>query len=309
MGNEGAEVDVLDGEGRLQKVRKARKGLLAEYFIKHRKAVLFVGEGNFTFTVAFAALREAWRLKTPPHSQFGSRPSPWGGIISTRLEPEEVPPSPREGIISEPEEGKPVPVLDTVKLHCIKSISDRQVGPPPGFLGPPSASNYICSPAEKIKVITDLPKPEPGHWKYGYDALEPLNEFNASSCANPSIDFSYDAVWFQCPWGNNLPGLIEGFLLNAAEYVKEGELVCVGITNKNDYVHRYCLEKILGAELNGQVDTKVSKEFEFLGPDTDLIYEILSYGYYHESVWTDIHDYILKHHVTLVFQKRSQEDS
>ncbi len=34
------------------------------------------------------------------------------------------------------------------------------------------------------------------------------------------------------------------------------------------------------------------KKFDFLGADTDLIYDILSFGYHHESVIKeDIHDY------------------
>ncbi len=116
MGNEGAEVDLLDGRERLDKVPKASKGFLADYFIKERKAVLFVGEGNFTFSVAFAALREAWRIKknngwshlpkVPPPK---GPPSPWEGIISTRLERKK---------------DKPVPVLAEVKKLCIKNISD-----------------------------------------------------------------------------------------------------------------------------------------------------------------------------------------
>ncbi len=48
------------------------------------------------------------------------------------------------------------------------------------------------------------------------------------------------------PLRNHVAWLVEGFLLNADEYAKEGELVCVGITK---YVHRYCLERILGADL------------------------------------------------------------
>lgn len=55
-----------------------RIDVLTDLLIRERKSVLFVGEGNFSFTVAFAALRESER-RCSSHNQ---NPSTWDGIVA-----------------------------------------------------------------------------------------------------------------------------------------------------------------------------------------------------------------------------------
>ncbi len=116
----------------------------------------------------------------------------------------------------------------------------------------------------------------------------------------PEIARWSNLVWFQCPWVDyrydSLPGLILDFLRSAANNCDPGTYVCVGITTHEDYMHRYCLERIFGADLN------TLDQYVFLGVDDVLIDKLLSYGYKHESIRSDrdIHDYIKDYHVTLV---------
>lgn len=77
-----------------------RTELLTELLIDERRNVLFVGEGDFSFTVAFAALRKSKRSTASVHSNIGT----WDGIIATRYEPAG---------------GKPAPVLSKVKRSCV----------------------------------------------------------------------------------------------------------------------------------------------------------------------------------------------
>jgi hypothetical protein len=61
-----------------------RACILTDLLIEERKSVLFVGEGNFSFTVAFAALREHRRASG--YIPGFSNPGTWDGIIATRYE-------------------------------------------------------------------------------------------------------------------------------------------------------------------------------------------------------------------------------
>lgn len=84
-----------------------------------------MGEGDFTFTLAFAVLREQV-LKDVLRERYASfeelfatldlgssEPRVWRGIISTRYEPEpEFGPKP-----------KPVPYFEEVQLKCIESAA------------------------------------------------------------------------------------------------------------------------------------------------------------------------------------------
>lgn len=317
-------VDLQDSEGRLYKVTKKR--CLYSYFIQERKKVLFVGEGNFTFTVAFAALREYHTHKSDP----------WKGITFTSEEKQQTQPF----------------RFNAVKVSCIKNSTDwchgewrewekqdemangKQTSPVFKKLEKSSSTSYMDSSDDvilKIRALAELPMPGNCHLKYDYNALKPLNASNSdgsellfSQASSSSLssssdsdsdsnsevdaDFCFDAVWFQCPWSGNPGKLVEDFLLNAARYTREGEYVCVGITNHDRYVRRYCLENVLGRGLRGTSDcTEVLKHYDFLGADTDLIYRVLSFGYqHHVSKDIDIHDFILEHHATLVFERKEK---
>ncbi len=54
-------------------------------------------------------------------------------------------------------------------------------------------------------------------------------------------------------------------------------------------MHRYCLERILGVNL----DSCTLDQYEFLGVDDVLIKKLLSYGYKHENKFDSIQDLIM----------------
>ncbi len=90
----------------------------------------------------------------------------------------------------------------------------------------------------------------------------------------PEIARWSNLVWFQCPWTNEIPDLILDFLASASDNCAPGTYVCVGITTHPDYMHRYCLEHILGDKL----DSCTLDQYEFLGVDYELIIKLFHYG-------------------------------
>lgn len=68
-------------------LRKVPEADLTKLLIKERRSVLFVGEGDFSFTVAFEAYRESERA----NSTTKINPGMWDGIISTRYESIQAP--------------------------------------------------------------------------------------------------------------------------------------------------------------------------------------------------------------------------
>ncbi len=127
----------------------------------------------------------------------------------------------------------------------------------------------------------------------------------------PEIARWSNLIWFQCPWvaeyhEHAISDLILVFLGSAADNCAPGTYVCIGITTHEDYMHRYCLERILGANL----DSCTLDQYEFLGVDDVLIKKLLSYGYKHESKsGVDIHNLIRSYHVTLVFRLKYLHNS
>ena len=130
---------------------------LTDLLISQRKRVLFIGEGNFTFTVAFAALREyhqgeiTWEeLARPVLKRRGLTGKElaervWGGITSTRYEPV-GPPSQHQFVGEEYVQCKPAPVLSEVKLKCVESCVQHQ---------PPAKVSSV------VALINQLPNPPP----------------------------------------------------------------------------------------------------------------------------------------------------
>ena len=71
----------------------------------------------------------------------------------------------------------------------------------------------------------------------------------------------------------------------------------------------YNLKAILGKGLKAKDNsTEVLESYKFLGFDDYLIKKILKRGYRHEGV-RDIHNYIYKDHLTLVFEKKLEPAS
>lgn len=271
-----------------------RIDLLSDLLLKERKSVLLVGEGNFTFTVAFAALRQFEDTRernqhrpTEPHSGSGHRV--WEGIVSTRYEPAGSE-SEHQFVGNDSVRCKPAPVLSEVKLVCItESISyfhHCRRYQPNNELSLPADQNHLL---ERIRCITDLPcVPSSYSWQYRIDARH-LPADLVRQC---------EVVWFQCPCSPvkaETGTLVLDFLVSTARHVAGGSHVCVGITKHPDYVGQYGLEGILqGGE--------VGEWFTPVGADKGLIRKLLEFGYRHEGD-SDIHHYILDSHVTLVFRR------
>ena len=109
-------------------------GLLQDLLIgKEKRAIVLVGEKNFTFTVAIATLRKSWE-----------------GIISTRYE--------------DLSDDFPEPQFDDVKLQCISScISNSKAL---------SGTDEVTAKTtlKNIQEILNLQSPTAQVWRYGIDA-------------------------------------------------------------------------------------------------------------------------------------------
>ena len=239
--------------------------VLTDLLIRERKSVLFVGEGDFSFTVAFAALREAGRSSS---SSPDLNPGTWDGIVATRYESEHTkPPS----VFPE--------VVDTCKKSCEEYHEEH---------------GSTESLKKKIKKLKKLAPPPPESWKYNIDACHFKNHREELKGAKK------DVIWFQCPWSGDPHSLIRSFLGSASHILQPGDHVCVGITKDKDYVDRYILAKLTQKDSKDDI----LQRYEFRGADDELVKSVLEFGYHHQSTKedTDIHDKIWDDHVTLVFQ-------
>lgn len=275
-----------------------RIDILSDLLLTERKKILFIGENNFTLTVAFASLRK-YKYKKPVTEQLRQlqieRESEhdWEGITSTRYEPEGIE-SKIENVGSERVRCKLAPVLSDIKLLCIGESIKYFLGHPPDLWVP--APNPMV-----IQSIVHLQSvPECCAWLYKVDA-----------CAIPPQLLPRDiVVWFQCPWkrqADEVKKFLKDFMLKNAREVKPDSYICIGITRKYPLVKNYSLEGLLGEHLKAvEGSTRVLKYYKFLGADDVLIKKLLSFGYHHEcsKEGKDIHEEILGHHVTLVFRRR-----
>jgi hypothetical protein len=251
-----------------------RCNILVNKLIKERSSVLFVGEGDFSFTVAFAALRE-FEQPQMDKSMFDS-------ITSTCCYAKEI---------------KKVQ-LDRVVRRCISECKC--------LLGIPSnePASDIDQITEQIEVLQLSGSEKRFKLQDKMVTLTKKLEKDLSLELHYSIDgrsipdcllSNVEVIWFQCPWRLGGPHqLIIEFFEGLAEKISEGVLVCIGITTHHKYFRRYDLQTILST-------TKQS--YEFLGADKELVDLILKLGYHHEG-WDDIHDYIKEYHKTLIFKKR-----
>ena len=227
--------------------------VLTDLLIRERKSVLFVGEGDFSFTVAFAALRRS-RSSSPDLN-----PGTWDGIVATRYEPEHT---------------KPPSVFSEVVDTCKKSCEEYHV-----------EHGSTESLKKKIKKLEKLAPPPPESWKYNIDAC------HFKDHREELKDAKKDVIWFQCPWSGDPHSLIRSFLGSASHILRQGDYVCVGITKDEDYVHRYNLAKLTQKdskdnilqryEFRGADDELVKSVLEFgyhhqsIGPDI------------HDKIWDD----------------------
>ena len=226
--------------------------------------VLFVGEGNFSFTVAFAAYRRSWK-----------------GIWSTRLQTLEE---------------EDMPSVDEVISNCLKSIESyyKNKGP---------SSTNDCSEKKKSQLMALNPS-DFIPWRCDIDATKIHQDsvWRSITGAQPTDRPPFNAIWFQCPWLDSkekigkIGTLVREYVCSAAEILQEGGIVCVGIINNSKYTPRYELEVLLK-------DEEVLKKCDYVGVDNTLVGEMLKLGYNHKGV-QNIHKYNLDNHLTLVFAKK-----
>lgn len=261
------------------------KGIL---LVENRKIVLF-GERNFTFTLAFAAL----------HKKYHPYQDPWQGIISTCLEPD------CEGL------QEVTKAIDTVKLKNIKFIVENE--------SKLEVHTSSTSTMKRIKDIIELSQPigVSEIFKSGIDATK---------VRNSTIDVHGKVVWLQCPWchpRDDVGRLLRHFLRRMA--MNKAEYILLGIVNEFWYARNYELGTLFGLPKfvrQSNVEEHVQNspalkepidvigKYDFLGADKKFVKNILQYGYKHEGCTsTDIHSFIIKKHVTLVFRQKTERPS
>ena len=231
-----------------KRVIELQKGLevpqidvLTDLLIRERKSVLFVGEGDFSFTVAFAALRESGRSSS---SSPDLNPGTWDGIVATRYDPKH---------------GKSKPKFSQVVNTCKESCQHYHRAHPGSTQG------------VKIEILSNLARRPSNSWKYNIDARHFKNHKEELEGVEK------DVIWFQCPWsGDQRPRsgekwstyhLICSFLGSASHILQPGDHVCVGISKDRDYVHQYN-----PAELTQKhPKDDILQRYEFQGADDKLV--------------------------------------
>ena len=239
--------------------------------IRDRAPVIFIGEGNFTFTFAFAALRQSQHPELPFDAV-----TVWKDITSTRYEREDE---------------EEVPSMIQVMLGCVSSIA----------LYYQKKVNELKMEDLEVMVhyLIHLPlDPNPKPWICNVDATT----MDLEKCH--VITPFFGVIWFHCPWSEertNVGPLVEEFLLKTVQQLMKGSVVCVGIINHQNYIKEYMLWNILGV-VEGQ-NTSVLNYYEYLGTDVELVGDVLEFGYHHKGIF-DIHLKNLENHITLVFTKK-----
>ena len=266
-----------------------------------RRHIVIVGEGNFTFSIALAALRG----------------SSWDGIISTarcHLDNLDSCPDPLLEDVSGHESGRGYPSqrtclcgrfiewsLDSIKLisikYCMSNVLQSEAAQTLTDSGQLLADSKLKTrKLSNIETIIGLPSPPNGALMFGIDATN----------LPPYLSVKNKVVWFQCPWiplydrrtKSAIYDLILRFLQHMGDEQSENDYVLIGIVKLFPYVKEYLLGKMLGE------DPVIA--YDFLGADNTLIKKIIRFGYKHESSVNskDIHEKLLPHHLTLVFKHR-----
>ena len=323
-------------------VRKCN--VLTKVLLEKRRPVLFVGEGDFTFTVAFAAYRENYfrarqraqitpsvesvvsgieslQLRDPSHDQGsgGFRdldPSRewdprhvWNGIISTSFKAEC---------------DEQLPHMQVVKLGCISAsaLYFMMLVTVAVKRHHPISEDLIWIELDEVQAaIKNVPVPQESRWLCGVDAC----------CIGEGLmPSSPGVVWFQCPWLNGsrqqqklppvifdevrvilqllqsekIKRLIESFLMNTMSKLQRGDLVCVGIINKGMYTGAYGLENILGEELRAEPNSTAVLKYYDFLGADDQLVWEVLKYGYHHQGAKDIHITNICNHVTLIFQRK-----
>ncbi len=184
------------------------KSLLVE---EPQPDVVIFGEGNFTFSVAFAALRQSWN-----------------GITSTRFEA--VSP-----FVPEPQ--FPEVQLEAI-TYCIHNASKAF-----NFTKEVELEAKART-LDRVAEVLQLPYPRTWPtqtWRFGVDATN----------IPQGLDVGGKVVWFQCPWvprtrcNQTTFKLISSFLTCMAGRQGAGDYVMIGIVTLFQYVIEYKLKSLL----------------------------------------------------------------
>ena len=248
--------------------------IVKNLIVERRLSVLLVGEGNFSFALALAAVRGSW-----------------DGITATCLtDPFQHQPA----ATYIPEFNDPLAAhasyWTSLKLlsvgHCITNSIILDDGETLVGLG---------SILRSISNILKVEIPPQHSIKGGVDCR-----------FLPDDLMPHGIVWFQCPWTpqnrEDLGELLATFLMKS-----KSEYVLIGIANKFPYTLSYKLEYLFQKDLtqHGNVPIECG-DYTYLGADDNFIETILKHGYKHEGCHPnrDIHTTIIKDHITLIFQRR-----
>ena len=262
-----AGIEINYADNKYAKVKRAPGSAVEALFID--EDVLLVGEGNFTFTIALAAIRGSWN-----------------GIVSTRYEPET--------------RYNPRPQFAHVKQECIKFCRSNGKSL---LIDDDTIQTYV----DAVERVEPPPKEEhkeerkEKNWLFGIDATDTPEHLTIQGTV-----VVFQCPWLPNGDPNGTPAtLITRFLEHMSTKQNEGDYILVGITKLFPFVKHYDLKGLLGDDLSRETDS--SGKYNFLGADDSFIQEILKHGYHHQSCHgerKDIHEDIIENHVILVFQRK-----
>ena len=240
---------------------------LNKVLITDQKSILFVGEGDFSFTLAFAALR----------ASESSKPlkSKWSGITSTRYEPISL---------------KPKLQPSEVKQECIKSCKKF------------SRKGVLSKSCEDIiEYLEKFPDLNDDVWHFGIDARSLSQEI----VGDPQVIWFHCPWTF--PRDNTASLISDFLLnlaekIECGIYVCIG--ITKQFPYIKSYGLENILGEGLTAEENR---TEVLRKYEFKGANLELVNMVLQFGYHHSTCNEDkdIHDDIINEHLTLVFKRKA----
>ena len=283
--------------------------LLEDLLVNERKSIVIFREGNITFSIALAALRG----------------SSWDGIVSTVTQESPVQNwwvnnqklSIKYCVFNAPDYKKSDSDSDRheAKKHTAFTILDRLLDLP----SPPHDALIYYRYAKKdiAERLVSFPGYINRTTERPLSAAEKILEQNKWQIFCESTTLPTDLcvknkiVWYQCPWiasyvrkpGREIYDVILEFLKHVAEKQSKNDYVLIGIVKQFPYITEYRLHKL---ELIGDNPLgPVPEAYDFLGVDKTLIEKIVRFGYKHESVNnTDIHEKLLRDHLTLVFRHK-----
>ena len=242
--------------------------LLYDLLIKQNKGVLFVGECNFTFTVAFAALRKHEKFSTDLVEQ----------LAQLDIDPEDINVDWKRIKTSRYEsvsDNEPALDLTKVKSRCADNSSKR---------------------SKRFPDLSDIPA---SSISYGVDPCA-ISPALVSGC---DVVW-FQCPWIQPR--DKLPQLLQDFLLKNVESIPADTYVCIGIASEPRYCEWYGISELVAVndtpqyKFVGADNTLVRKILGFG-------YRHECYQLYQGAEGChpkDVHSYIKDSHVTLVFQRK-----